>query len=76
MSEVWISIYLVSSKDLEGVHNLVSSITIHGLACHESHKSVKCNIPSSIGINVLPQLIKEGIVGLEGKTINSKTMHL
>lgn len=57
--------YLVSCKDLEGVHNLVSSVLVNSLACHEFDKLLKGDITGLVGVYIFPQLIKHRVISLE-----------
>ncbi len=59
--------YLVSSQDLEGVHDLVSSVLVNCLTSHEGNKVIKGDVASLIGVYILPQLVKGGVISLRWK---------
>ena len=62
--------YLVSSQDLEGVHDLISSVLVYHLTGHKVNKGLERDCPSLIWINLCPQLLKDRVISLQDNEIS------
>lgn len=61
------SYYLISCKDLERIHHLISSVLINRLFGHEIKERLKCNVASLIGITLSKQTIQLWVTCLQKK---------
>lgn len=68
------SYYLISCKDLERIHHLISSVLINRLFGHEIKERLKCNVTSLIGITLSKQTIQLWVTCLQKKRQQQRSL--